>query len=859
MTAAEIRERLQGCEILVVPYCHADWAWTHTRQWHVLRYVHSFERVLEIMREDAGFRWYFDTFITELKPLLDLRPDLLPELRQRVAEGRIAICGGFANVRPNMVGEETFIRSLILGRRRFRELFPEADLTVHADIVDVALGHPQVPQLLKLGGYAHARFWRPQAGLTEAGVPYEWVWRGLDGSEVLCSRGCYGGLCSPGALADDYATQWDEAVEHLWRTELELVARHAPTGVLWVSQGMDDALPLASHGGDIPIEVQGFMAEWNRREPVPMRFATPVEFAAALEARRDRIPTREGTLDPCDVCYNTAWAGQHGFWRKRVVANDEIVAAQLWEALAGSTVGRGLVPRPSQWDELWESTLLFSAHATQWLFQQDFDELDELAERTILTARQARRLTLQALARRVTQPANCAATLFNSLPVARREIVPVLFTHSTGLPAALDVRDGAGQPLRYQLTNPMEYGGRIWEAEGLVEVEVPAGGYTTVSWQAPGSAGFQPAAGPASSRHSQVDNGEIAVGFENNAAVELQWRGQTFRGRVPFGGLRLYDVDVSGPLHVGPILGTHEAQWDTLEIVEHGPLRWRAVSEGAVGPHGLRLETTLYACEPRVEFSLVAHWEGHAGFLAALCPLVVDGPMEADTPFGAEVKALDGIKYGNIPGHRSDNIERLREGMFYAKSFVSQSDGATGLTFISHDGDRYYLRDAQEKSLAHILINSVGPITEGWEQHVNHQSKARGRHEFHWSIVLHEGDWRAAKMRQRAERLRQPVEVVLPQGTSGELPSVASLLSLEPDQVVLSALYDEDGAVIVRLWEGEGRAAQVRLTLPWAPTTAEAIDFNGMPQEQPRPRIEGNALCLELRPWEIVTVRLPGG
>ena len=106
MKADEIRERLHGCEILVVPYCHADWAWTHTRQWHVLRYVHTFERVLEIMRDAPGFRWYFDTYVTELKPLLDLRPDLLPELRQRVAEGRIAICGGFANVRPNMVGEE---------------------------------------------------------------------------------------------------------------------------------------------------------------------------------------------------------------------------------------------------------------------------------------------------------------------------------------------------------------------------------------------------------------------------------------------------------------------------------------------------------------------------------------------------------------------------------------------------------------------------------------------------------------------------------------------------------------------------------------------------------------------------------
>ena len=184
-----------------------------------------------------------------------------------------------------------------------------------------------------LGGYRHARFWRPQAGLTEAGVPYEFVWQGLDGSEILCSRGCYGGLCSPDSVPADYRSNWDVAVEHLWQRELELTARHAPTGIIWVSQGMDDALPLASHGGDVHLDVPGFMAAWNEREQTPMRFATPLEFHAALESRRERVPTVSGTLDPCDVCYNAAWGGAEGLWRKRVVADAELVRAQLWLAL----------------------------------------------------------------------------------------------------------------------------------------------------------------------------------------------------------------------------------------------------------------------------------------------------------------------------------------------------------------------------------------------------------------------------------------------------------------------------------------------------------------------------------------------
>ncbi len=189
MTPEEIRSRLEGAEIHIVPYAHCDWAWTHTRAWHERRYVLIFEEVLQILRAYPEFRWYLDSWVTELRPLLDRRPDLVPELHARIREGEIAVCGAFANVRPNMVGEETFLRNLAHGRRRFRELFPDVDLTVHADIVDVSVGHPQMPQVLRLAGYRYFRCWRPHEALSAKGIPYEFIWEGLDGSRILCSRG----------------------------------------------------------------------------------------------------------------------------------------------------------------------------------------------------------------------------------------------------------------------------------------------------------------------------------------------------------------------------------------------------------------------------------------------------------------------------------------------------------------------------------------------------------------------------------------------------------------------------------------------------------------------------------------------
>jgi len=97
---SEAREALRDRTILLVPYCHADWAWTHSRRWHEMRYVLAVDEVLDIMAEqdEAGieadapeaYRWYTDCFRTQIAAFLHARPERVEELRQRIDEGRIA-------------------------------------------------------------------------------------------------------------------------------------------------------------------------------------------------------------------------------------------------------------------------------------------------------------------------------------------------------------------------------------------------------------------------------------------------------------------------------------------------------------------------------------------------------------------------------------------------------------------------------------------------------------------------------------------------------------------------------------------------------------------------------------------------
>lgn len=878
-TAEHQPPAVSPCHICIVPYCHPDWAWTHTRLWHEVRYTLAINEALNLInqQDEAGvppesphaFRWYMDVFITELEPFRQRCPERMTELRRRVAEGRVAICGGYSNVRINHVEGETFVRSMIYGRRSFQEVFPEADLSVHADLVDVAVGYPQLPQLLLQAEYSYYRFWRPQQALTLKGIPYHFVWQGLDGSAVLSSRGSYGGICTSDMVPSDYCERWDD-VARLWQqNELSHHAAHSPVPVYWVQQGADDNRPLRTiFYEDQPLPFPEFMEEWNRRESSTMEFATPVDVFRRLEQERERLPLVEGTLDPCDVCYNTAWYGSRGLWRLRSETARALVTA---EALAVAAASSGATYPQGEIEQLWKDTLLFSAHAIQWLFQKDFDELHQLAELTLGKAKALQREALNHIKNQIAIPPDTMAIVFNPLPHLRTEVVPLLLTYvegdKGGAPQPLYLVDGNGVNVPYQVENEMHHAGLVWEKQVLAKMELPAFGWNCIRWTS------EPPTIAATEEVVATATDTNTILLENAfLAVEIQW-GRVTRLRekrtdiqwlaphhIPFGSLSAYQVDTSAHLHIGPILGQQDVEWTSWNIVEGGEggagVCRTVRMQGFAGCHPITQEVRLYAHEARVEFHVCINFGGMDGFIASFMPLPEGGCLHGDMPFCVEAKELSEEPYGPEAG-----IERQREGMFIAQSFVDWSDGERGLAYLSHDGDRYYIFSELNgtPALRHILVNSIRRPTDNWEKDINVQIEGVGMHSFTYSLLPHAGDWRTARLWRASQNLRTPPLITAPHAPHGTGNPVESLVELRPENVACSSCYIEGERVLIRVFETAGLPAEVCLTLPFTIHYAESVNLMGASLQDPCIEHDGRDVTFTLKPWQIATVSVAQG
>ena len=863
-TAETARAQLAGKTIWLWHYMHSDWQWEQSRTWHTERYALAVREALDLMQRGPEFMYFFDTESEYYEPVARQLGPRLEELKQRVREGRVRIASAqVANCRPTQTADETYLRNLQLGREFFTTNVPTTDLSLFHS-VDIAIGGIQMPQILALAGFKYYRAWRPHGPMNAHRIPHQFHWEAPDGSRVLVTRGAYGGLFTHAPSFDAYAQDWDAALLHVFNEffDDQLLANRSPSDQLWMIVGSDDARPMRRHD-DAYVDLPGFLAEWRRRETVPIRWCTPLEYSQAVAEHTEDLAVVKGVLDGVDVGYNAANSGANGLWTWRQMNDRRLLRAEWWVAAAAVTTGY-----PARRDELkrlWRQHLTYQAHAQEACFADDFNELVDLARDVKFHAERIERDALTALVQAAGGGQRTTQYIFNPHPWPVQADVELYHACAVGGVESLEVVDEAGSPLPQQRLSEFRhprFSGKMNDQRRLVRISLPPMGYRRVTLMEKAEAAPADAAVPSG---GVLQASGLSLTYRDHALREVRdTNGVLYLARdgAPWPNLWFHVLENQDWLFYGP--ETRRIAFEPVESawLQSGPLRWQHRSMGMLGPYQARIDTIVGERERelQVRVRLEGHWDRPpmTGFVTLLADIAAGGEVTVDTPFTVEPRDPDHEYYVTNPP-RDEGMgdlgmfERLRPGYFWGRSWADWSDAGRGFTLLSADGAYYWFKEPG--TLGHVVLRALASKPGTWEEFSADVWTGAGVHEFNYAYRFHDGVWRQTDPQRRSQELRHPPVVARPNYPAQPvLADGHSFVELSAN-ALLSAYYVEDAAAFIRVYEREGRGGEVTLTLDWAPAGAQVVDLLGNVLDTPV-QLAGQQVVVTMRHWQIATIRL---
>jgi alpha-mannosidase len=217
--------------IHIISHTHWDREWYQTFQQFRMRLVHLMEKLLDILKNDAQYKFFMlDGQTVVLDDYLDIRPEMEAELKAFIKSGRILIGPWRCLPDEFLVSGEAMIRNLLIGKadcKKFGAVMP-------IGYIPDTFGHiSQLPQIFAGFGFKAASFAR---GLSEE--PVELVWEAPDGTSVLLSylRDHYGNATFYPAKTGDNSPNELKAI-------IDSLLPHVKTGHVLLMQGTDHVEP----------------------------------------------------------------------------------------------------------------------------------------------------------------------------------------------------------------------------------------------------------------------------------------------------------------------------------------------------------------------------------------------------------------------------------------------------------------------------------------------------------------------------------------------------------------------------------------------------------------------------------------
>ena len=827
----------------LIPHTHWEGAVFKTHEEYLEMGLPHILTAVRLLKEHPNYRFALDQ-AEYFRAFLERYPEEAAAFRKFVAEGRLQIVGGF-NVMPddNMPSGESFIRQMLYAKGYCRDAL-KTEVTV-GWLLDTFGHHAQLPQLLRLAGY-HS-FWFSRGVADRSKMPSEFLWQGLDGTQIpaFWLPFSYGHLYGPPKDLPGFTRFMVERWDAL-----------AP-----FSRGGDRVGLAGVDVSDPEVYVPDLVEQFNSdaKKPFALRIGVPADFEAVV-ARRADLPIITGERNPL---FQGIYSSRIELKQRMRETERLLTTAEKFGALAnwlGAPVDEQLIWRA------WEPALFNVTHdltsgvMTDHVYAdtlRSYDFTQRLGEEMVQT-----RLD-NSLSRIDTQGEGVPLVVFNTLGWPRTDIAEADVGFAQGEIKGFGVLDAEGKvvPAQTLETEQFEDGGLRRIKFQFVARQVPAVGYAvyhvvprkTVAENQPMSretnqacvlenefyrASLDPATGSLTSLRLKQDNWEALSGPANIAARETD-NGDFWELYHNLDGGQ--NLIMTRPLNV-PKAG--EAHFSTEEAAASGALQQGPVfsemrTRHAFGSNTFATTVRLYQGVPRIDIETkLVNNDRFVRYRLLVPTTVKDGRNFQEIPFGT--------------------IERPLAQEFPAQNWIDYSDAGHGVTLLNRGmpGNNVAEGTLMLSLLRSSRIQSYG-IGGGFEGQGSDSGLELGQERtLHYALVPHAGDWRTARAYRAGLEFNNPLIVSKSSPHRGSLPTRWGLLEVSPGNVVVSALKSaRDGTTLIRVYEAGGQAT-LGAAITLNAKVLSANEANLMEDTGAKVKVDRNALHFDLHQFEIKTFKV---
>lgn len=763
----------------MIAYGHIDavWLWPWDEAMSVV--LSTFRSALDRMKTNPGFA-FTETSAQFYRWVADNDPEMLAEIRQRVAEGRWQLAGGWW-VEPdvNMPNGESLARQGLYGQRLFYQLLGrQAKVGANPD----SFGHTgTLPQILKLQEMEDYIFMRPEEEAKHLPADIFW-WEGPDGSRVLTYR-------IPFSYGDSGPLE---------KRVRQVMGLPEPIKDMMVFYGAGD------HGGGATNEnirsIQQIMAAPGAPTLI---YSTPDQYFSEIRAKKWLdLPVVQDELQHHAVgCYTA---------ESRIKKDNRTTEMALTtaEKLASlSSVLWGAAYPDAEFTSAWERVM----------FQQFHDSLagTALPEHYVQSrhaygyaqevANQAISLSLERLAWQVPteDPESDYLVVFN--PHAWSTHLNVEYDLNWHPEVASQLTDEQGTSVAHQWVQGSTI---VGDRHTLVfQAPLPAFGYRQFRLRKGTAGGASPSAVHAGTE--ALENDHLRVTFS------------------PDGTIGIFDKDAGQEVFEGPVSGARAVVLDDpsdtwshdvvsysdevgafrsgeLRVLESGPLRGWVRMRTHYGASIFQTDWILYAGSRTLDVRCTLDWHEHLKMLKLSFPVRVEDPRSTyETAFGYIDRKTNGDEN---PGHRWIDLTGKRAGKNYGLAVIN--DAKYGYSVLNNDMRVSITRGAVYAQHQPAKLKPNGEYI--WQD--------QGIQTFRLWLVPHIGSWQAAGIVRLAEEYTAPVPVLYQGIHGGSKPQSGSFLSVDESNVLITALKkaEESDDLILRCYETDGRPTTATLHLGFA-------------------------------------------